>query len=230
MFYPDWVTKSYFKNVVTWLELNWMKDERRWKVPLRPEWMLLLIGQKLKSRWCYSPIHITRNLYWFSRSDELICFQRSGGLRFLSVTELLASVANWTILRITCNSRIAMMSAVQAMSRTQNNRGKRSNMTSAATSSTNLNKASFQNHIIWLIIYVTYKCFWISKRLENLFQRKSNSNVKKQLSALKLKEGVYFGTLMNWKTPSDELRYVARIAHLPLNQAIIWTTKYIVRR
>jgi len=50
-----------------------------------------------------------------------------------------------------------MMSAVQAMSRTQNNRGKRSNMTSAATSSTNLNK------------------------------RKSNSNVKKQLSALKLK-------------------------------------------
>ena len=49
-----------------------------------------------------------------------------------------------------------MMSAVQAMSRTQNNRGKRSNMTSAATSSTNLNKASFQNyltHKMRLIIY-----------------------------------------------------------------------------
>ena len=45
-----------------------------------------------------------------------------------------------------------------------------------------------------------YKSLWydsypycISICFENLSQRKSHSNVKKQLSALKLKEGVYFG-------------------------------------
>ena len=44
-------------------------------------------------------------------------------------------------------SRIAIMSAVQTMSRTQMHRGKRSNAPSAATSTHNLNQASFQNHI-----------------------------------------------------------------------------------
>ena len=39
------------------------------------------------------------------------------------------------------------MSAVQTMSRTQMHRGKRSNAPSAATSTHNLNQASFQNHI-----------------------------------------------------------------------------------
>lgn len=43
--------------------------------------------------------------------------------------------------------------------------------------------------------YDTTPFIWncISIYFENLSQRKSHSNVKKQLSALKLKEGVYFG-------------------------------------
>ena len=105
MFYPDWVKKFYFKNVVTWLEIDWMKDERRWNVPLPQEWMSLLIDRKLKSRFLFSltistvKLHYSKFTLIFSVIRIVLFLKGALTFRHKQTIEMhLACVLNWTTL------------------------------------------------------------------------------------------------------------------------------------